>query len=119
MWRACSRCGKIHNSKFKCNAGKIYFGGDERKMRSAYAWTKKAEEIKQRAGWLCEVCRDHGKYTYDGLEVHHIVKVREDPDGLLANGNLVCLCVAHHKEADAGRISADYLRLLAKKREER
>lgn len=68
---------------------------------------------------MCEVCRDQGVYTYDGLEVHHIRKLKDAPDLLLDDRNLICLCTYHHKEADAGRISVDYLTKLVNGREER
>ena len=118
MYRACARCGKIHDASFTCNVGKVYTGGRERAMRSSYSWQKKAEEIKDMSQHLCAVCREQGRYVYAGLEVHHIVKLRDDPDGLLDDSNLVCLCTNCHKLADSGDISADYLRELARRRGE-
>ena len=93
-------------------------------MRSTYRWTLKSKEIREKANYLCEVCRAEGVYTYDNLEVHHIVKVKDDNDLLLDNYNLICLCQEHHKQADensagGGRgLSPDYLRELAKQRED-
>ena len=119
MFKSCSKCGKIHDTKFKCNAGQdILKNREERKLRSQYVWTQKSEEIRERANHLCEVCRDEGKITYDDIEVHHIIKVRQDASLLLDNYNLVCLCQEHHKQADKGKIDVDYLFLLAKKRED-
>ncbi len=118
MYKSCSRCGKIHDTRFKCNAGQdIYKNREERKLRSQYAWTQKSEEIRERANHLCEVCRDRGVITYDNIEVHHIVKVKDDETRLLDNYNLVCLCQEHHKQADKGEIDKDYLIELAKRRE--
>lgn len=117
MFKACSRCGKIHDSKYKCNVGRVYKSADERKMRSSYLWTKKSEEIREKAQYLCEVCRDQGKITYDNLEVHHIISLREDSTLLLDNNNLICLCISHHKQAESGQISRDYLKKLAMQRE--
>lgn len=114
--KSCSRCGKIHPRAYKCNVGRIYAKTDESRLRSKHAWTKKAKQIKEDASGLCEVCRDLGVYTYDGLEVHHITKLSENPDGLLDDANLIALCVYHHKQADAGEIDADYLRELARER---
>ena len=119
MFKACSRCGRIHDSRFKCNVGKVYTGGEERKLRSSAEWRQKSLEIRDKAGYLCEVCRDRGVYTYENLEVHHIDKLKDNRDGLLENANLICLCVEHHKEADAGKLDKDYLRNLAKGREEK
>ena len=114
--KSCSKCGKIHPRGYKCNVGKIYTKTDDDKLRSTYKWTKKARQIKDDANGLCEVCKAQGIYTYNGLEVHHITKLRDNPDGLLDDDNLICLCTAHHKAADNGELDADDLRKLAKKR---
>ena len=114
--KSCSRCGKIHPRAYKCNIGRVYQKTDESKLRSRYAWTKKARQIKDDASGLCEVCKAQGVYTYNGLEVHHITKLSEDRDGLLEDDNLITLCVYHHKQADAGEIDAEYLRQLVKER---
>lgn len=114
--KSCSRCGKIHPRGYNCNVGRVYQKTDENKLRSRYAWTKKAIQIKDDANGLCEVCKAQGVYTYDNLEVHHITKLKDDPNGLLEDNNLICLCVYHHKQADAGEIEATYLRELVKER---
>jgi 5-methylcytosine-specific restriction endonuclease McrA len=116
--KSCSRCGKIHPRNYNCNVGRIYTKTDESRLRSRYAWTLKAQQIKNDAMGLCEVCKAQGLYNYDNLEVHHITKLKDDPNGLLDDNNLVCLCVYHHKQADDGEIDADYLRELAKLRQE-
>jgi len=114
---SCSRCGKIHPRGYKCNVGRNWgVKTDADKLRDQRRWKKKAAQIKRDALGLCEVCKDEGIYTYDGLEVHHITKLREDPSGLLEDDNLICLCRLHHQQADAGEIKADYLRELVKKR---
>ena len=120
MYRACPYCGRIHPVGYICpkKSKRIYNGGEERKLRSTNAWTKKSKEIREKAQGLCEVCRDKGIYTYTSLEVHHIEKVRDDKSKLLDNYNLICLCVEHHKMADNGKLDATYLKKLAKKREE-
>ena len=117
MFKSCSKCGKIHDTKYICNVGRTFTGGDERKLRSKYSWTKKSEEIRERANYLCEVCRDQGIFTYENLEVHHITKVKDDSTKLLENENLICLCQEHHKQADNGEIDKNYLINLAKVRE--
>lgn len=114
--KSCSKCGKIHPRNYKCNVGRIYNRYDNDKLRSTYRWTKKALQIKQDANNLCEVCKANGVYTYNNLEVHHIEKLRDNPNGLLDDDNLICLCMRHHKEADAGELNADYLRSLVKLR---
>lgn len=118
MYKSCSRCGKIHRQDFKCTKGIIYRGGHERTLRQTNKWKMKSEEIRERANYLCEVCRQTGRYTYNNLEVHHITKLSEDESGLLDNYNLICLCQRHHKDADSGAIPAEYLRQLARIREE-
>jgi len=115
--KSCSKCGKIHARGYKCNVGRVYGKTSENKLRSSYAWTKKAKQIKADAMGLCEVCRAQGIYNYDNLEVHHITKLSEDHNGLLDDDNLITLCVYHHKQADAGEIDADYLRELVKVRQ--
>lgn len=119
MFKSCSKCGKIHDTKYKCNVGRIYTGGDERKLRSQYVWTKKSEEIRERANHLCEVCKDKGIITFNNIEVHHIVKVKDDKSKLLDNENLICLCQEHHKQADNNEIEKEYLLRLAREREEK
>lgn len=120
MFKVCARCGKLHNINFVCEAGKQprrYSGGTERVLRSSYKWTEKSKEIRERANYLCEVCRAEGILTYDGLEVHHIIKVKDDEDLLLDNNNLICLCTAHHKQADNNELDRNYLQDLARQRE--
>lgn len=118
MFVTCSKCGKIHKKGFACTESKrIYEGGTERRLRSTYAWTNKSKEIREKANHLCEVCRDQGLITYDDIEVHHITKVKDDHSLLLDNYNLICLCAAHHRQADNGEIDKDYLIELATHRE--
>ena len=117
MYKSCSRCGKIHDVNYKCTVGRQYTGGDERQLRSQYSWTLKSQEIRERAHHLCEVCRDQGQYVYDNIEVHHIVKVKDDKSLLLDNYNLIALCPYHHHLADDNKIDSNYLLSLAEQRE--
>lgn len=117
MLKACSVCGKIHSDGRVCN-GRRYAGGKERELRNTYAWHTKAEAVKASSNWLCAVCKAEGRYTYQQLETHHISKLAKDESGWLDDDNLICLCVTHHKEADAGQIDADYLRELVRKQRE-
>ena len=122
MLKSCSRCGKIHEDNYKCEGYKEprdfsrYNDQVERKLRNTSKWRKKSEQVREQAHYLCEVCRDHGRYNFQNIEAHHINKIREDQAGLLDDGNLVCLCAKHHKQADAGEIDKDYLRKLAQMR---
>ena len=115
-FKACSRCGKIHDVNYQCNVNR-YTGGKERKLRSSRKWTNKSKEIRQTA-LFCEVCKDKGIYVYKNLEVHHIIKVRDDEDKLLDNYNLICLCPDCHEKAERGKLDAEYLLKLAKQRED-
>ena len=108
-------CGKIHDRDKKCR--KYERKTDEQRLRSTWAWTQKSLEVRKKAFGLCEVCRDQGDYTYKNISVHHIIKLKENPDVLLDNDLLIALCERHHEDADAGRLSTDYLKALASIRE--
>jgi len=115
MFKACSRCGKLHPINYKCTEGKVYQKGDE--YHNTHKWHKKAEAIKKKADYLCEVCKDEGRYTYNNIEVHHIIKIKDNKDLFLEDTNLICLCQFHHRLAEQGGIDADYLRKLSEERE--
>ena len=120
MKKACCKCGRVHDYSYKCNAWRSpreYKGTEEDKLRSRYSWKKKRVEIKERAFYLCEVCKDKGDYRPKAVEVHHIRKLKDDSDGLLENDNLITLCIDHHRKADRGEISLEYLLELVKKRD--
>ena len=102
--------------KYDYKAPKEYKQTEERKLRATYDWTQKAKQIKEDSQFLCAVCRDQGEITYSNLEVHHITKLKDDPDGLLDDDNLICLCAYHHHLADRGKLTKTYLLKLAKKR---
>lgn len=112
MLKACSKCGRVHNSSFKCNAGRLP-QTNEQALRNLNKWHKKSESIRERSFYLCAICKESGDYTAKPVEIHHIVKLRDDPSGLLDDSNLICLCIEHHKQADRGEIDPDYLRKLA------
>ena len=86
------------------------------RLRFTSRWKRKSLQVREDAHWMCEVCGDRGRVTTEGLEVHHIEKLRDDPDGLIEDGNLICLCRAHHRMADDGELDGDYLRGLALRR---
>ena len=111
MLKACSRCGKVHDYNYTCTVGKErkFANTPESRLRSRASWQRKRETVKEAAYNLCEVCRDQGIYNYTSLEIHHIVKLKQDPNGLLNDNNLICLCSYHHKLADAGELTTDYL----------
>ena len=115
MFKACSKCGKIHDVNYDCHHGD--HSSAEKKMRSKYVWTKKSREVRDQANYLCEVCRDQGIFNYENVEVHHLQPLRDRKDLYLENNNLICLCSKHHKEAENGDIDIEYLKKLIDKRE--
>ena len=118
MLRSCTKCGRIHDINFKCNGGGRLPQTAEQALRRRTSWTNKSLEIRERSKYLCAVCLDKGEARADDdTEVHHIRKLRDYPQGLLEDDNLVCLCTLHHKQADNGILSAEYLRELAQKRD--
>ena len=116
MYRACSICGKIHPAGQQCKSPRSYAGGEERKLRSTNRWKRKSEQIRDEV-LFCEVCKDkEHRYVYDNLEVHHIEKLKNNKDKLLDDDNLIVLCREHHRQADSGELSKDYLRELVRLR---
>lgn len=118
MYKACSRCGKIHSYNYKCNKGKVYKHNEIDKLRNTKRWARKSVEIREASKYLCSVCLDEGLYNYKDVEIHHIIKLQDEPERLLDNYNLICLCKYHHKLADNNKLDKDYLFKLAKEREE-
>ena len=118
MLKACGYCGKIHDINATCpkKPTRHYHKTDADKLRNTYRWQRKREQIKQDAHYTCEVCKAKGIITTKGLEVHHIIKLNKAPNLLTDDDNLICLCVTHHKQADAGQIDPTYLQQLAQKR---
>lgn len=123
MLKACPYCGRMHDINTTCprkpttqKGRKYQHRTDADKLRNTYRWRQKREQIKQDAHWMCEVCADKGNINNKHLEVHHITKLNQAPDLLIDDNNLICLCVIHHKQADAGQLDPNYLHQLAHKR---
>ncbi len=107
MMKSCSRCGGLHPLGFKCYANsKNYYQHDPeiRKFRNSTAWRKKAQEIKERDKFLCQICLGHNIFNYKELSVHHIVPVAESEALRLENTNLITLCEKHHQDCECGKI---------------
>lgn len=117
--KSCKYCGCIHPAGHVCDKRpkRVYKRSEAEHGRYTGDWTHKVEEIKSRSHYLCAYCRSQGILTYEGLEVHHIIKLRDRPELLLEDSNLVCLCVRHHKEADRGEIDAKVLYALVRQRD--
>lgn len=125
MLRSCKYCGKIHDTKHDCGRKPVYkktTGGKGYYFRKSEAWTKKSLEIRERDGYLCQICvrKLHGtirQFNYDALSVHHIVPVNEDYERRLENGNLLTVCRIHHEMCEDGLISRDEQLQIAKEQE--
>lgn len=114
--KACSVCGKIHSADIKC-VRKDARADKEHKLRQTNKWHNKSLEIRERSHWLCAVCKSYGIYNHESLEVHHIRKLRDYPEGLLDDANLICLCTTHHKMADDGLLDVEFLIRLVNQRD--
>lgn len=124
MLKSCPYCGKIHERKFICPKKPIpqprkKFATDQNKFRSKNVWAKKSRAIRERDGFLCQICirglyEPEKIYQTDNLEVHHILPLKNHYDLRLEDENLITLCKKHHDMAEAGMISADLLTRIAK-----
>ena len=119
MWKSCARCGKIHKNGEECPVKRIRKATPDSELRNTWAWHEKAEQVKRDSNYLCPLCLEEGVATYEGLETHHIEKLKDAPEKLLDGYNLIPLCVRHHKMADAGEIDSEHLRELARQREDK
>ena len=121
--KTCTYCHKIHDIKMKCTAKKGYYRDkntryqkdkDYLKFIKSKQWYEKSQEIKLLDAYCCLMCKSLGLISPKYLEVHHIVKVRNDSSLKLDNDNLITLCVNHHKMADSNKIQASELYRLIK-----
>lgn len=117
--KACPYCGRIHERGYRCPRKPVHKTERTEAERGRYtkAWRDKAKEIKERSRYLCAACLADGVYTYDTLEVHHIVPLRERPDLLLDDDNLICLCRRHHEMAESGGIPQQDLYKMVEERD--
>ena len=118
MNKSCAYCGKIHPFGYVCpmkpksknystNSAKI------QKFRNSSEWQNKREQIKERDLFCCRICLENKKITTDKLSVHHILPLEKHFRSRLDDNNLITLCPVHHKQADNGDYSTDYLSSLA------
>lgn len=117
--RSCAWCGRIHPKGYNCGKRPARKSARYESEAGRYtkAWEHKAKEIKERSKYLCSFCLAQGVYTYENLETHHILKLRDRPDLLLEDANLICLCRRHHKMADLGEIPEADLQALVQRRD--
>ena len=89
-------------SRFKKQTKAVQF-------RNTSRWQRKRKQIRERDKNLCQVCLldeydTNRTYTFDNIEVNHIVPIQEDISRSLDDDNLISLCSHHHKMADTGQI---------------
>ena len=116
--KTCTYCHKIHDIKKKCTAKKGYYreknaryekDKDYIKFIKSKQWFNKSQDIKRLDCYRCLVCQSLGLISPVYLEVHHIIKYRNNSTLGLDNNNLITLCVNHHKQADSNKIQASEL----------
>lgn len=114
MKKSCMYCGRIvernHICPLKEKLQKKKTVTDVDKFRWSIVWQRKRDRIRERDNYLCRVCLEEKMFTYDNIEVHHIVPIAEDYDKRLDDDNLICLCAYHHSVAERGEIERDRLR---------
>ena len=115
MLKTCSICGRIHDFNQVCTRPCKKKTTRQNAFRDTYQWKQKRNQIKSRDKYLCQVCltnkyKTNYRYTYDELEVHHIVPIEEDYNLRLDSNNLITLCRMHHEMAEAGEISKEELK---------
>ena len=112
MFKACSKCGRIHERGYVCTVGvkpKQERDSQADRFRNTKVWRRKADEIKTRDMHLCRVCliKQYNtilQYNAVRLSVHHIIPLSEDYDKRLDDDNLITLCPYHHELAERGTI---------------
>lgn len=114
MLKSCSVCGYIHDMNKVCHYKKVKKKTNANTFRRTYQWTEKSKSIRKRDNYLCQVCltgkyNTNYQYTYNELEVHHIVPIEEDYTKRLDSNNLITLCRYHHEMAEANEISKEEL----------
>jgi 5-methylcytosine-specific restriction endonuclease McrA len=109
MYKACSRCGRIHDINHRCSKNRTVKDTKAFRFRQTAEWHNKREDICIQDKYICLECRDKGIYNYNQIEVHHIVSIEQDYELRLEDSNLISLCNMHHREAERNKISKDHL----------
>ena len=116
----CKYCGIVERGNHICpykTYKKKAYDTEADKFRKTKRWTKKSLEVRQRDRYLCRVCEANlyntiQQFTFNDIDVHHIVPINEDYNKRLDNDNLITLCRYHHKMADDGKIPREELQKL-------
>ncbi len=111
MKASCAYCGRIHEKSYDCGRKpkRVKKRYEKESFRSTALWQRKAEEIKTRDRYLCQICFRNLYHTTNrlnskDLSVHHAKPLKEAYELRLDNENLLTLCENHHKMADSGKI---------------
>jgi 5-methylcytosine-specific restriction protein A len=118
MFKLCSQCGRLHDfNAGPCHAGRFKKRTIAVQFRNTSRWQRKRKQIRERDKNLCQICLldvydTHRMYTYDNIEVNHIIPINEDINRALDDNNLICLCSHHHKMADRGMIPRHIMQAL-------
>jgi len=118
MYKTCTVCGSIHlfnSNRCQKNKYKTGFDGNPRKdlghkLRQNFRLVKLVKLFKEDNKNLCALCLLDGVVRSKQIEVHHIEPLKNRPDLAYDYDNLICLCSLHHKLAEKGVYSKDYLR---------
>lgn len=113
MLKSCSICGTIHDFNKTCRRSSKKKITEANIFRKTNKCTEKSKSIRERDKHLCQICLigkydTNYRYTYEQLEVHHIVSI-EDYSKRLDSMNLITLCKYHHKMAEKGEIKKEEL----------
>ena len=86
----------------------------ERKFRSSSKWQQCRKEVLARDKHLCVICyKEEGFVSvHEKLDVHHIESLHKAWKKRCVEDNLITLCKRHHKLADNGEYTEEYLRKL-------
>ena len=121
MLKSCPYCGLIHDSRDSCPKRPKRKREPNKRFsafRSSWAWQRKRDTILWRDYHLCRICNAGGYGVFlpasdAELQVHHIEPLEEREDLRLEEGNLITLCIQHHRMADDGKIPRALLHALA------
>ena len=110
----CKHCLKIHDREYECDAKSKYkrdknrcrknsMSSDKKIIDRFYStseWRKCREEMMKEANYLCEMCLEFGKITYNDLHVHHVVKVKDNWNKRIDKDNLIVVCPDCHRQIE-------------------
>ena len=133
MLKACAYCGRIHDKSVICPQKQKVISRrettrerrdtEQAQLRNSNRWKIKTGYIKGRDMYLCQACINGIGYlpgrriATEGLQVHHIVPIKEDRERAFDNENLITLCEQCHKLAETGKIRREKLQKIAKNNE--